>query len=166
MTDDPSTSSISRRANDICESDTAFPDGRTCFQELMSSANLFAVMFDSNARLIYCNGHFVRMTGLSPDEILSHTWNEIFVSAWAGHLPMVFDKWLDDESEAVHHEGDLLTREGERYWVQWNSIPLRNTRGTIVGVASIGIDITERRRLEPAQKGAFESSLDLIAGLD
>jgi PAS domain-containing protein len=41
----------------------------------------------------------------------------------------------------------LLTREGERYWVRWNSIPLRDTLGTTVGVASIGEDLTERRGL-------------------
>ena len=113
----------------------------------MSSVNFLAVMFNSNAELIYCNGNFVRMTGLSPDEILGHNWDEIFASPWEGYLPNPFEEWRNDELEALHHEGELLTREGERYWVQWNSIPLRDTRGTVVGVASIGEDITGRRRL-------------------
>jgi PAS domain S-box-containing protein len=112
----------------------------------MSRENLFAVMFNSNAKLIYCNGHFVRMTGLSPDEVLGHNWNEIFVSTWEGYLPNPFGEWTNNKPEALHHEGELRTREGERYWVRWNSIPVRDTRGTTVGVASIGEDITERRR--------------------
>jgi PAS domain S-box-containing protein len=118
----------------------------------MSSVNLLAVMFNSNAELIYCNGNFARMTGLSPDEILGHKWDEIFVSPGEGYLPNPFEEWFNDMPEALHHEGELLTGEGERYWVQWNSIPLRDARGTIVGVASIGEDITERRRLRRERK--------------
>jgi PAS domain S-box-containing protein len=145
MTDHPSMSLTSTRANDGCEAH-AFADGRTCFKELVRSVNLFAVMFNSNAKLIYCNGHFVQMTGLSPDEVLGHNWNEIFVSPWEGYLPNPFGEWLNNKPEALHHEGELLTREGERYWVRWNSIPVRDTRGTIVGIASLGEDLTERRR--------------------
>jgi len=103
----------------------------------MGHVNLFAVMFNSKAEIIYCNGHFVRMTGLSVDEVIGRNWDDIFVSPWAGDFPL-------------HHEGDLLTRDGERYWVRWNSILLRDSAGTMVGVASIGEDITERRKLERA----------------
>jgi PAS domain S-box-containing protein len=61
---------------------------------------------------------------------------------------MVFPAWvLWDYS---HHESGLRTREGERYWIRWNSISLRDASGAIVGVASTGEDITERRRLERA----------------
>lgn len=81
------------------------------------------------------------MTGLSPDEVLGHNWNEIFASPWEGYLPTPFGEWLNNKPEVLHHESELLTREGERYWVRWNSIPLRDTRGMIVGVASIGEDI-------------------------
>jgi PAS domain S-box-containing protein len=125
----------------------------TRFKELMSSVNLLAVMFNSNAKLVYCNGHFVRMTGLSPDEVLGHNWNEIFVSPWEGYLPNPFGEWLNNKPEVLHHEGELLTREGERYWVRWNSMPMRDTGGTIVGVASIGEDVTERRASIAPSKG-------------
>jgi hypothetical protein len=40
-----------------------FPDGRACFRELMSDVNLCAVMFNLHAEIIYCNGHFILMTG-------------------------------------------------------------------------------------------------------
>jgi PAS domain S-box-containing protein len=127
-----------------------FPDGRACFRELMSHVNLFAVMFNPNAEIIYCNGHFVRMTGLSIDEVMGRHWDDIFVSPWSGDFPIHFSDWIKIKPAALHHESDLLTRDGERYWVRWNSIPLRDSEGTIVGVASIGEDITERRRLERA----------------
>lgn len=44
----------------------------------MTNVNLFAVMFNPNADIIYCNGHFVRMTDLSLDEV---SWRPI-LSFW------------------------------------------------------------------------------------
>jgi PAS domain S-box-containing protein len=119
----------------------------------MGHVNLFAVMFNSKAEIIYCNGHFVRMTGLSVDEVMGRNWDDIFVSPWAGDFPIRFSNFKT-RPEALHHESDLLTRDGERYWVRWNSILLRDSAGTMVGVASIGEDITERRRLERAMLDA------------
>ncbi len=57
-----------------------FPDGRACFRELMSDVNLFAVMFNLHAEIIYCNGHFILMTGPAVDEVMGRGWNEIFAS--------------------------------------------------------------------------------------
>jgi len=128
----------------------------------MSDTRLFAVMFNSNGQIIYCNGHFVHMTGLSLDEVLGRSWNDVFLSPWAGNLPDPFADWFKSKPAAWHHEGDLVTREGESYRVRWNSIPWRDTSGTVVGVASIGVDIAERRRLEQtlpdsAKQGDFEN---------
>jgi PAS domain S-box-containing protein len=150
MTNDSSTSSTSDKANDGLESTHVFPDGRACFRELMSNVNMFAVTFNQQAEIIYCNGHFVRMTGLSLDEIMGRGWNDVFVSPGAANIQVPFPRLLSGNREALYHESDLLTRAGERYWVRWNSIPLRDSSGSVVGVASIGEDITERRRLERA----------------
>jgi PAS domain S-box-containing protein len=127
-----------------------FPDGRACFRELMNDVNLYAVMFNLSAEIIYCNGHFILMTGLAIDEVMGHGWNEIFVSPTTGNSPSPFSNWASNKQGTLHQESGLLTRGGEQYWVRWNNIPLRDPLGTIVGVASIGEDATERRRLERA----------------
>lgn len=53
----------------------------------MSHVNLFAVMFNLRAEIIYCNGHFIRMTGLAVDEVMGRGWNEIFASPGMGDWP-------------------------------------------------------------------------------
>jgi signal transduction histidine kinase/ActR/RegA family two-component response regulator len=47
-----------------------------------------------------------------------------------------------------YYENEILCRNGERRLVAWNNTCLRDLSGTIIGVAGIGEDITERRRLE------------------
>jgi hypothetical protein len=61
-----------------------FPDGRACFREFMSDVNFFAVMFNLRAEIIYCNGHFILMTGLAVDEVMGRGWSEIFASPGMG----------------------------------------------------------------------------------
>jgi len=123
---------------------------RAYFRELMNNVKHFAVMFNSNAEIIYCNGHFLQMTGLLLDEVMGRSWTAVFSSPWASNLPISFSDWLRSQPEALHHEGDVLTRGGESYWIRWDSIPLRDAFGTIVGIVSIGEDITEHRGLQRA----------------
>jgi len=138
-----------KTGNDVLSIE-AFPDGRACFKELMSNVSLLAVMFNSRAEIIYCNGHFVQLTGLSLDEVMGHRWNDVFASPRVEELAGPLLKKTDGRAEASHHEGELSTRAGDRYWVRWNTIPLRDSSRTMIGAASIGEDITERRELERA----------------
>lgn len=151
MTNSSLRSLTSAEQGNGVESIDAFPDGRACFRALMSSVNLYAVMFNLSAEIIYCNGHFLRVAGLSPDEVMGRRWNDVFASPWAGDLTGGIVERLNAKAEAaLHHESELLTRAGNRYWVRWNTIALRDSSATMIGAASIGDDITERRQLERA----------------
>ncbi|MGO9993025.1 MAG: PAS domain S-box protein [Steroidobacteraceae bacterium] len=151
MTNSSLRSSQSAEPGNGVESIDASLDGRACFRALMSNVNLYAVMFNLNAEIIYCNGHFLRATGLLLDEVMDRRWNDVFASPWAGELAGHVVERLNAKTEAaLHHESELLTRAGERYWVRWNTIALRDSSATMIGAASIGEDITERRQLESA----------------
>jgi PAS domain-containing protein len=45
-----------------------------------SDANLFAVTLNSDGEIIYCNGHFLNLIGLSLDEVLGRPLNELFAA--------------------------------------------------------------------------------------
>jgi PAS domain S-box-containing protein len=151
MTNNFTTSPASGdEANNRLGSSEPFPDGRACFIELMSHVNLLAVMFNSNAEITYCNDHFIRVTGWSFNELVGRRWYDVFVPPWAGDLAVPFSHMFKNKQHAWHHDSDLLTRSGERHWVRWNSINLRDMTGTVVGAASLGENITERRNLERA----------------
>jgi two-component system, cell cycle sensor histidine kinase and response regulator CckA len=53
-----------------------------------------------------------------------------------------------DQQVAWHHENEILTRSGARRLIRWNNSVLRSASGDVIGTASIGEDITERKRLE------------------
>jgi GGDEF domain-containing protein len=45
-----------------------------------------------------------------------------------------------------HHENTILTRSGEQRLIRWNNSVLRSIQGDVVGIASIGEDITQQQR--------------------
>src|SRR5271167_4004760 len=116
--------------------------------QLMSHATQFEVMFNLNGRVIYCNGHFIRMTGLSLDDVLGRTWEALFVSPWAADSQTLFSDWFKSKATIMVHEREVFSQSGERYRVRWNTLPLRDTSGTMIGVASAGEDMSEKRGLD------------------
>ncbi|MGZ5141861.1 MAG: putative bifunctional diguanylate cyclase/phosphodiesterase, partial [Burkholderiales bacterium] len=59
-----------------------------------------------------------------------------------------FAALLANLPEVRHHENEILTRSGERRLIRWNNSVLRSAAGDVIGTASIGEDITERKRAE------------------
>jgi diguanylate cyclase (GGDEF)-like protein len=59
---------------------------------------------------------------------------------------------LENSPAAWHHENDILTRSGERRLIRWNNSVLRSSSGAVMGVASIGEDVTVQKRAEMGVK--------------
>ena len=55
---------------------------------------------------------------------------------------------LGDEEHYTYHQGDIVTRTGERRTIAWRNTLLRGARGEVVGILASGEDITERLRAE------------------
>ena len=48
----------------------------------------------------------------------------------------------------TYHQGDVITRTGERRTIAWRNVQLRDTAGEVTGILASGEDITERLRAE------------------
>jgi diguanylate cyclase (GGDEF)-like protein/PAS domain S-box-containing protein len=118
-------------------------------RDLLGNVELVSIMVDREARITYCNDYFLSLTGWQREKVLGQTFFELFVP------PDVVDEWwgvhsamLANLPTARHHENEILTCSGERRLIRWNHSVLRSGAGDVVGTASIGEDITERKRAE------------------
>lgn len=119
------------------------------FADLLGNVELVSIMLDREARITYCNDYLLRLTGWRYAEVIGKNWWDLFVPPEIHELKgEFFAALLDNNPEALHHENDIVTRSGERRLIRWNNSVLRSETGDVIGMASIGEDITERKQSE------------------
>ncbi len=136
------------------------------FSDLLGNVELISMMLDREARITYCNDYLLRLTGWEREEVIGKTWWDIFVPPELSDLKgIVFPRLLDNQPEARHHENDIVTRSGERRLIRWNNTLLRSATGEVIGTASIGEDVTERKRAEASIK-YLNRVLSMLSGIN
>ncbi len=117
------------------------------------------ISLDPEGRITFANDYFLQLTGWTADEILGRDWFEtcipediregiqgVFRDAMSGRHPFDYSSY----------QNPILTKTGERREVQWANVLTRDVHGAIVDVTCLGVDITERVRLEQALREANE----------
>lgn len=119
------------------------------FREMLNNLELVSMMLDTTGRITYCNDSFLRLTGWERKEVLGSSWFDRFIHADSvDSVRTSFQALLANRPEVWHFTNEIQTRSGERRLIQWNNSLLRSPAGEVIGTASIGEDITDRRRLE------------------
>lgn len=116
------------------------------FSDMFGNVELASVMLDKDARITYCNEYLLRISGWKRDEVIGRDWFETFMPREQGDMKPVFDALLAEDPEAKHREHEIITRTGEKKLFRWNNTILRSVNGDVIGCASIGEDISERRQ--------------------
>jgi diguanylate cyclase (GGDEF)-like protein/PAS domain S-box-containing protein len=138
-------------AEDVSERKEAARDLRESerrFSDLLANVQLVSMMLDREGRIIYCNDYLLQLSGWSRDEIMGRDWAELFIPPEIIGPKDVFQALLAGDPTARHYESEILARGGERRLIRWNNSVLRSGAGEVIGTASIGEDITERKRSE------------------
>jgi two-component system cell cycle sensor histidine kinase/response regulator CckA len=156
-----------RGAEELRESERRFSD-------MLRNLELVAMMLDRNGQLTYCNDYLLRLTGWTRDEVIGGNWVELFVPPEIRvALRGAYGELLANTPVTWHYENEILTRAGGRRLIRWNNSVLRAAGGDVIGTASIGEDITDRKAAEAALRGSeartraiVDSSLDCIVTID
>src|SRR3984893_8403693 len=122
--------------------------GRVDFSDLFGDAKIICVTLDTRARVTYCNDYLLHLTGWERSDVIGQDWFELFIPPNVDDLRKLFASILIEEPLARHHENEILTRSGECRLIRWKNSLLRSTAGDVIGTASIGEDITDRRESE------------------
>jgi signal transduction histidine kinase len=61
------------------------------------------------------------------------------------------------------NENENQRKNGERVWISWRNRPIRDERGELVGILSVGQEITERKKAEAARRLFDRAKDDFIS---
>ena len=144
------------------QAERALRESEARYRGVLESLRAPAVQLDTQGRVTFANEALFAMTGWTREETLGADWFARFMPD-APHVRGVFDAMVRLGQLVPHFENEVRCRDGRTRQVAWDNVVLRDGDGTIVGTASVGQDVTDRRALE-ARLAAL-SEHDELTGL-
>lgn len=159
----PTLAEEAPEADDISESEQRF-------QQALEHVSLLGVSLDYSGKIIFCNAYFLQLTGWQREAVIGQDYFRLFVpKEEAAERRHDFEQTIRGEGFLDSSSRSLLTFSGELRYVNFNSLPLTDNRGEIIGITKVGEDVTERykvtqalQRSNEAMQDLFDNSNDLI----
>jgi PAS domain S-box-containing protein len=121
------------------------------YRELVEYANSIILRWNSDGRITFLNEFGQRFFGYSADEIIGRYVTDTIVppSESGGRDLEELIEIIRTTPEAFEQNiNENIRRNGERVWIAWTNRIVRDSQGQVVEFLSIGIDITDRMRIE------------------
>jgi len=130
------------------EARRALAESEERFRTVVEDANVIVMEMDPSGSLRLFNRAAEQVTGWLAEEVLGKDFFSLLVpEALRDRARSLFREILSGR-EAQGYVDPLLTRDGAERQISWNGKVLRTESGKTRGVVGIGVDITERLRLE------------------
>lgn len=130
------------------------------------AAVLFAA-FDQQGRVTMINRTGCETLGLPKEEIIGKDWVECFVPPEdRGGVHEIIQKIYDGSAVASDlHENGIYNDKGEIRLIEWRNTVLRDVGGSVTGVLSAGVDVTDLRKTMEALRESERSKSVLLSNL-
>lgn len=128
------------------------------FRELLENIHLISILLDNQGNVTFCNPYLLELTGYTHKEMIGSNWFELMIpSTHQKKIKEILEN--SKKGEMVNHsENPILIKNGELRTIRWHNTILLNAKGKVEGVASIGEDITEKKKKEAELISAKEKA--------
>ncbi len=127
----------------------ALAESERRFRDMLSRIQLISVILDCEGTVTYCNDYFLRLTKWQREEIIGRNWFEAVIPEEDRERTFaIFREAIATGAIPPQFENAIMTRSGRRRLVSWNNSMICDGKRCPLGVAGMGVDITEQRRTE------------------
>ena len=132
------------------------------FGELLEGAHFIAMALDVEGRVAFASRHLATLLGWEREALTGASWfDSCLPRGQSETMASTFVARLRAGAIRAQEDSEIVTRQGERRLISWSHTILRDEAGHPTGTASIGVDVTDRRRAE----GQYDALHDELTGL-
>ncbi|MGQ8336630.1 PAS domain S-box protein [Sunxiuqinia sp. A32] len=140
------------------------------FSNIMKSVNLVSIILDTKANITFCNQYFLDLTGYKYEEVIGKNWFELFIPSEINtEVKAIFAEAVKNDNLTANYENEIQTKEGKKISISWTNTLLKDFNNEVIGAASIGDNVTEKKKATEELKISeekfsklFQSSPDAI----
>lgn len=137
-----------RKDDERQKAQQALQQERDFAQGLLDTAPVIILVLDPHGMIRHVNPYFEQLTGYPLDQVEGKDWFSTFLPARERErIRELFDTAID-EWPVRGNVNLIVTRSGEEREIEWHALTLHDADGRKTGLLSIGMDVTERQRLE------------------
>lgn len=132
------------------------------YRELVEHANSIILRWRSDGSIVFLNEYGLRFFGYTAEEMVGrHVVGTIVPDSGSdGHdLRQLIEQITEDPLAFEQNVNENMRRDGTRVWVAWTNRLVRDERGQIVEILSVGTDVTGRRKADEAIR-ALDADLE------
>ena len=130
------------------------------FRAALDSVALPAAILDTQGTVLFVNRYLLARTGWTVEELIGSNVFDWLVPVDGPTVTIeAYEAGMTSDVFVEYIESTWRTRAGGRVLIGWTNSAIRDDAGTIVAVASVGEDLTERRQAEATQ-ARIQASLD------
>ncbi|HAD03296.1 MAG: hypothetical protein A2091_10305 [Desulfuromonadales bacterium GWD2_61_12] len=161
------TRHLEREIAERSRAEGALRESEENYRELVESANAIILRLDPHGMTItFVNDFGVRFFGFPREELVGRSILETIVprqESGGRDLAGLMGELSQHPEDHLINENENLCKNGERVWISWRNRPIRDARGVLVGLLSVGQDITERKKAEAARRLYDRAKDDFIS---
>ncbi len=120
------------------------------YRELVQNANSAILRWKTDGTIIFFNEFAQSFFGYAPEEILGRPVGILVpeTDSSGGDLSNLVQDIVTHPDQFVNVVNENICRDGRRVWMAWTNKPIYNEKGQPVEILAVGMDISERKRIE------------------